>query len=202
MNRRKSILQRQEYLILATAIVALFVIFVIVVAAKDTTDTFDAASEPHTAAKPTTTEPTTAIPEETASAAWQPDESDVILIAKTLYGECRGVESTRERAAVVWCILNRVDASGYACGRSIEYVITFKNQFAYDENAPVWESLKEIAYDVLIRWHDEKQGAQNVGRVLPPEYIYFIGDGKRNHFSVEWKSKTYWDWSLPSPYED
>ena len=71
MNRRKSILQRQEYLILATAIVALFVIFVIVVAAKDTTDTIDAASEPHTAAKPTTTEPTTAIPEETASAAWQ-----------------------------------------------------------------------------------------------------------------------------------
>ena len=202
MNRRKSILQRQEYLILTAVIVMLFIILVIVVTAKDTTNTINVAPELHTATKPTTIEPTTIIQGETAPAVWMPDESDVILIAKTLYGECRGVESTRERAAVVWCILNRVDASGYACGGSIEDVITFKNQFAYDENAPVWESLKEIACDVLIRWHDEKQGAENVGRVLPPEYIYFIGGGNRNHFSIEWKGETYWDWSLPSPYED
>lgn len=150
------------------------------------------------------TELSTSAPAQTAEelTAWQPDESDVILIAKTLYGECRGVKSTQEKAAVVWCILNRVDASGYACGRSIEYVITFEHQFAYDENAPVWESLKEIACDVLIRWHDEKQGAEDVGRVLPAEYIYFVGDGKRNHFSAEWRSQNYWDWSLPSPYED
>lgn len=134
--------------------------------------------------------------------AWQPNEDDVIMIAKTLYGECRGVKSKMEQAAVAWCILNRVDSKGYACGESIEYVVTFPHQFAYDPDAPVWESLKEIAYDVLIRWHNEKQGAENVGRVLPAEYLYFIGDGKRNHFSIEWKSTEYWNWSLTNPYED
>lgn len=136
-------------------------------------------------------------------AEWMPDELDVDLIAKTLYGECRGVVSTTEKAAVVWCILNRVDSKGYACGKSVEYVVTFKNQFqGYDASHPVIPELKRIAEDVLIRHHREQEGESDVGRVLPKEYIYFIGDTKRNYFTTEFLGKDYWEWSLDSPYED
>lgn len=136
-------------------------------------------------------------------AEWMPDELEVDLIAKTLYGECRGVASTTEKAAVVWCILNRVDAKGYACGKSVEYVVTFKNQFkGYDASHPVIPELKKLAEDVLIRHHREQEGETDVGRILPKEYIYFIGDTKRNYFTTEFLGKDYWEWSLDSPYED
>lgn len=140
---------------------------------------------------------------ETAEASqWVPDTADVEIIAKTLYGECRGVESTTEKAAVAWCILNRVDTTGYACGRSIEYVVTFKNQFqGYNPDNPVTPELQSLAEDVLIRHHNELAGEANVGRILPKEYIYFIGDTKRNFFTTEFLGKNYWDWSLESPYE-
>ena len=49
----------------------------------------------------------------------------------------------------------------------------------------------------------EKQGAsfEEVGRVLPKEYMYFYGDGVANHFRTAWKGGTTWDWSYPNPYE-
>ena len=40
-------------------------------------------------------------------------ESDINYLAKTLYGEARGIESKMEKAAVCWCILNRVDSDEY-----------------------------------------------------------------------------------------
>ena len=40
-----------------------------------------------------------------------------------------------------------------------------------------------------------------LGRVLPPEYLFFGGDGKHNTFRTEWDGGEYWDWSWPSPYE-
>lgn len=136
------------------------------------------------------------------SEVWKPNSTDVEYIAKTLYGECRGVSSETEKAAVVWCILNRVDTSGYACGTSIEYVVTFPGQFqGYSPDHPILPSLASIATDVLIRWHNEKSGQTDVGRVLPAEYLYFVGDGKHNYFSVEFLGKDYWDYSMASPYE-
>lgn len=54
----------------------------------------------------------------------------------------------------------------------------------------------------MQRWNAEKNGETNVGRVLPKEYTFFIGDGFENHFTDEWKSTDYWDWPLPSPYEN
>ena len=133
---------------------------------------------------------------------FKPNEADVELLAKTIWGEARGVKSITEKAAVAWCILNRVDAKGYACGGDIEYVLTFPGQFVgYDEDNPVTTECKEIAADVLARWAAEKAGHEDVGRVLPKEYTYFTGDGKRNYFTDEWKGGNTWDWSLPSPYE-
>lgn len=129
------------------------------------------------------------------------NEYDAKLIARTLWGECRGVKSKAEQAAVAWCILNRVDAEGYACGTSVEYVVTFPDQFAgYDASYPVTDELYDLAVDVLTRWQLEKAGASDVGRVLPKEYLWFTGDGQRNHFTDEWKGGNRWDWSLPSPY--
>lgn len=132
---------------------------------------------------------------------WQPDEADVEAIAKTLWGECRGVPYTSHKAAVVWCILNRVDEGGYF-GNSIIEVITKPNQFAgYSPDYPVDPELKAIAEDVLMRWHLEKEGEEDVGRVLPKGYCYFVGDGELNYFTNEWRSRNYWDWSLSNPYE-
>lgn len=130
-------------------------------------------------------------------------EEDVCMVAKTVYGEALVTRSDMEMAAVVWCILNRVDSEGYGCGTSIEYVVTFPNQFhGYNEENPVTDHIKELVIDVFERWSAEKAGVANVGRILPKEYIYFYGDGKHNHFTTEFRGGQTWDWSLENPYEN
>ena len=129
------------------------------------------------------------------------DPVEVELIGRTIWGEADGVKSKAERAAVAWCILNRVDSRG----QTIEEVVTAPEQFAGYRPADKWGECPQrhldLAADVLARWYAEKDGAQDVGRVLPAEYRFFIGDGERNHFSIRWKSTDYWDWSLPDPYK-
>ena len=129
-----------------------------------------------------------------------PREEDVEMLAKLVWGEARGVDSIEQKAAVIWCVLNRVDSPKYP--NTIAEVVMQKHQFTgYDDSHPVTAELSGIAEDVLIRWYQEKAGADNVGRTLPSEYLFFVGDGVHNYFSEEWKSKVYYDWSLPSPYE-
>lgn len=128
------------------------------------------------------------------------DEKDAELIAKTLYGETRSDEiPTDQKAAVAWCILNRVDA-GWG---TIKEVVTAEMQFTgYRASNPIWGNLYELTLDVLHRWQAEHDGAEDVGRTLPEEYLYFTGDGDRNNFTKEWKSgETPWGWSLESPYK-
>lgn len=57
-----------------------------------------------------------------------------------------------------------------------------------------------LAADVLTRYRAERDGKENVGRVLPAEYCFFTGDGRRNHFTTEWKSTDCFGWTLESPY--
>lgn len=139
-------------------------------------------------------------PEAQAEKAAELDPVEVELIGRTIWGEADGVKSEAERAAVAWCILNRVDASG----KTIEEVVTAPDQFKGYRPEGEWGECPQrhldLAADVLTRWNAEKEGAEDVGRVLPADYLYFIGDGKRNHFSIEWKSTDYWDWSLYDPY--
>ena len=104
-------------------------------------------------------------------------------IAKTVYGEAM-VCGTTERAAVVWCILNRADDARDAADH------------------PLLPELEELALDVIERWLDEKDGNADTGRVLPREYLFFTGDGEHNHFRTEWDGGQVWDWSLQSPYEE
>ena len=125
---------------------------------------------------------------------------EVIVLAKTVWEEAQGCSAT-EQAAVVWCILNRVDSRLGYMPNDIISVVTQRGQFAgYSKNHPVKDEIVSIVLDVLERWQAEKNGATNVGRVLPKQYLYFHGDGKANHFRDSYRGGNRWNWSLPSPY--
>lgn len=149
-------------------------------------------------------------------------EADVEMLARLIYTEARGVRSKTEQAAVVWVVLNRLDNPN-RLQKTIAEVVCAPHQFDYRPWAPVLPEFEELAEDVLERWQAEKSGVENVGRatagspaspggasrsaedvgrVLPVEYQYFEGRGGHNWFSAKWRSDEYWDWSLPSPYED
>ena len=120
-------------------------------------------------------------------------------IAKTVWGEARGLSKTHQ-AGVVWAILNRCDDGRF--GKGIISVITAPSQFAgYRSGNPVDPEIRELVVDVLDRYSQEKAGIKNVGRVLPKDYLYFRGNGRVNLFSKEWNSKNIWNWSLESPYK-
>ena len=124
-------------------------------------------------------------------------DTEATYIAKTLYGEARGVNQT-EQAAVVWCILNRADA----WDMDIIEVITAPGQFSgYRSSNPVWPELYDLAQDVLTRWRRERNGETDVGRVLPQGYMWFSGNGRENIFRDAYRGGSVWDWSWESPYD-
>lgn len=129
---------------------------------------------------------------------YPPTDEELTILAKIVYREARGIEDKAHQAAVIWCILNRVD-NGY-WGNTISEVATYPKAFAWVPDTPVEPELLLLAADVCERWNLEKAGASEVGRVLPREYLYFTGNGKLNHFTTEWKGTKVWDWSLESPY--
>lgn len=130
-----------------------------------------------------------------------PDEAEVEMLARVLWGEARGVPSDMEKAAVVWCVLNRVDADEWP--DTVAEVVTQPYQFVgYSLAYPATDELKAIAADVLTRWEREKAAGGDVGRVLPAEYTFFTGDGEHNHFRNAYEGGDFWDWTLTNPYED
>lgn len=130
--------------------------------------------------------------------AYTVTREEIETLAKIVYQEARGIRENSHKAAVVWCILNRVD-DGY-WGDTIVEVATYPNAFAWVPDTPVEGELVDLVVDVITRWNYEKEGLSNVGRTLPKDYLYFTGDGSYNHFTREWGSTDYWDWSLPDPY--
>lgn len=130
-----------------------------------------------------------------------PDAAEVEALAKMLYKEARGIASDMEKAACVWCVLNRIDDPRFP--DTVLEVLEAPYQFAgYSVDYPVLPELATLAADVLKRYHAERDGESNVGRVLPAEYCFFTGDGKNNHFTIGWKDTNTWGWTLESPYED
>ncbi len=131
------------------------------------------------------------------------------ILGLTIWGEANG-QSKMEQAAVAWSILNRVDEEGYARGKSLTHVITYPGQYHGYRNtkgARCSDYYLELAKDVVDRWAAEHEGAENVGRVLPKEYTFFVGkkvNGKwHNYFRTAYKTnEPRWDWSLPNPYEE
>ena len=127
------------------------------------------------------------------------NEGNAAALAKLVWAEGRGIPSDTEKAAIMWCVINRVEREG-CWATSIMGVLKQPGQFAYRASSPVDPALYELAKDVLIRWDMERCGYQNVGRVLPPNYYYFTGDGKHNYFRAGYNSAARWNWSLASPY--
>lgn len=129
----------------------------------------------------------------------EPTSDELSIIAKVLWGECRGVQSTMERAAVVWCILNRVDDPRWP--NTIEGVCISSQFHGYSDDNPVEPELFFLAQDVYTRWQLEKAGEPCVARVLPAEYVFFGSEDGRNYFRTEYDSfDDIWDWSLYNPY--
>lgn len=134
-------------------------------------------------------------------------DDPAIYLAKTVWGEARGC-SPMEQAAVVWCVLNRVDSELAYVPDDIISVITqvdghgYYHFRGYNPDFPVTYEIYDLVVDVLARWELEKTGVEDVGRVLPKEYLYFHGDGEHNHFRDEYSGGNRWDWSLPNPYID
>lgn len=140
-------------------------------------------------------------PSESPEVALPYTEQEVTALCQTVYGEAMITHSDMEMAAVVWCILNRVDSTVYEADTIME-IVTARRQFhGYSPENPVDEHIKWLVLDVLGRWMSEKAGNEDAGRVLPKEYLYFEGDGWHNHFSTEYQGQEKWDWSLPNPYE-
>jgi hypothetical protein len=141
-----------------------------------------------------------------------PTIAEVVMAAKMTWGESRGIWSLTEQAADIWCSLNRVDSKGYAMGHSLTYVITFPDQFhGYNPGHPTVDDygrdITVLAVDVITRWLNEKLGFEDVGRVLPPEYLWFSSNKNHTHniFRDQYSSRDpachKWGWSLPSPYD-
>lgn len=126
------------------------------------------------------------------------DPADITMIAQTLWGECRGVKDTAQQAAVAWCIFNRVDDPRWP---DTVAGVCIPSQFnGYNPNNPVDPALYNLALDVYHRWQLEKLGEADVGRTLPKEYVYFLGNDKTNEFTIEFYSGEAWGWELPDPY--
>lgn len=128
---------------------------------------------------------------------WTAEEATAL--AKMLWGEARGISSDTEKAACIWCVLNRVDSGQ---GTIID-VVTAPYQFVgYQESNPVDVDLYALCEDVLSRWYREKDGETDVGRVLPSEYLFFTGDGQHNYFRNAYKNGMVWTWGYKTPYKN
>lgn len=109
-------------------------------------------------------------------------DEDARLLALIIEAEYGGCYSDSERSGVGWTVLNRVDHPNYP--DTIRGVIYEPNQFAVEYmDAEVRPDILQLAYDILERWNAEQNGADEVGRTLPKEALYFYGDGKYNHFN-------------------
>lgn len=127
-------------------------------------------------------------------------DKEIDMIAKTVWGEARGCDKLQQ-SAVVWCILNRVDAGS----GTIAQVITAPGQFhGYYKSSPVEDEIRSLVVDVVTRWKIEKAIGGNVGRTLPAEYVFFSSNryGTSNVFRDKFDGDyKVWDWNCWNPYE-
>ena len=78
------------------------------------------------------------------------------LIAKVCYGIRDNSE--QDIRTYIWCIFNRVDNPAREFGNTLTEVISKKSQWLFydhDNPGPVLESLYQIAYEEVQRWHED-----------------------------------------------
>ena len=115
-------------------------------------------------------------------------EEDFDTLAKTLYGEANCVKSKAEKSMVVWVVANRLNSGLF--GKSIVEICTKPMQFTgYRPDNPITKENEELLIDVLSRWIAEKEGAENVGRTVPSDILFFSADS--NPAKGEWHNKFY-----------
>jgi len=107
-------------------------------------------------------------------------EEDAVLLAQVMLNEAGGIPSQTEQSMVAWTVLNRVDDGRF--GGSIYEVLAAPAQFAWWSGTSVRDDLLALARDVLERYAREQSGETEVGRTLPPDKLYFYGDGAHNYF--------------------
>lgn len=99
---------------------------------------------------------------------------EVKMLAKTVWGEGRGV-SDWEKELIIWCVLNRVDDPDFP--DTIASVVSAPGQFdGYLSNYPVESEIYDLCLRVCSRWLAGEE------RALPIEYVFFFGDGSHNYF--------------------
>lgn len=136
------------------------------------------------------TEPSEPVSFDEALAAAKADVDGELAewVGRAIWGEAGGVQDEAQRAAVVWCACNRADA----WGMDIWDVLNVGAFHGLAIQGEVPDEHIELARDVLARWALEAEGWVDVGRALPEQYLYFEGDGVRNHFSTEYGGGEYW----------
>lgn len=114
-----------------------------------------------------------------------PNEADVVALAQTLWGECRGCSELQKRA-VCWCVFNRVDDSRFP--NTVLGVVSQPSQFfGYQEGFPVDDELYALAYECMVDWHNGEN------RVFDERFVFFTGNGRINVFTTEWGGGEVWD---------
>lgn len=107
---------------------------------------------------------------------WEPSDSDIAYVSRTVWGEVRGCDYIEQRAQV-WCILNRVDDSRWP--DTIAEVVLAPNQFqGYSINNPV-EPFWDLAREILILWHDGV-------REIPEDMCFCSGKNGHQTFRTDW----------------
>lgn len=126
-------------------------------------------------------------------------EEEINLLAKLIWSESRGIKSDMHKAAIVWSVTNRITTLYRGCIKDLLYSGAYRKSY---KKLPIVDEFKDIAEDVLNRYIQELNGVEDVGRILPKEYIFWYGDGEYNYFRNKYKAPyTVWDWSLDNPYE-
>ncbi len=116
---------------------------------------------------------------------------DITNVARTVYGEARGL-CKNEQAAVIWCILNRLDnQDSFKSHDTIYNVLTKGGFYGFRSSSKVTQEIVDLTLDVLDRYLKEKDG-ETVSRELPQGYYYFMGDGKHNYFTQQYHKGSLW----------
>ena len=122
-------------------------------------------------------------------------EKEETKLVQMLYGEER-THSFRERAAVIWHTFNRVDSPLEA--NSVNKDITHSHYSGYLTSNPKKDWAIWIVRDVTWRYACEQLGYEDVGRVLPPDYLYMAMHKGHNRFRTKYRGGSYYDWNIPS----
>lgn len=158
--------------------------------APTATPTMTPTNTPTNTPTVTPTATPTSTPTNTPTPAYiEPTAEDVEYVAKTVHGEA-GICSDLQKAAVAWCIVNRVDCQDFP--DNVKDVVTQKCQFyGYKPDKVPTEEEYKIAHDVLFIWLNDLPG-----RILPKRFLFFYSNKKgENVFTTNYRKGEVWDWS-------